>query len=134
MSEDPTRTLLILTFATGIVDAVCFVGLGQVFAAMQTGNVIFLGLGIGGADGAPLGAPLLALAAFLLGGLGAVVLAAGREGAALRPMVAIEIVLLAAASGVSERLRTVVARLGPPTPRATVLRRPIVRQSRAIRT
>ena len=112
MSEDPTRTLLILTFATGIVDAVCFVGLGQVFAAMQTGNVIFLGLGIGGADGAPLGAPLLALAAFLLGGLGAVVLAAGREGAALRPMVAIEIVLLAAA--------TLLALLTDPAPKDAV--------------
>lgn len=109
MSEDPTRTLLILTFATGIVDAVSFVGLGQVFAAMQTGNVIFLGLGIGGAAGAPLGAPLLALAAFLLGGLGAVVLAAGREQAALRPMVAIEIALLAAA--------TLLALLTDPAPR-----------------
>ncbi len=49
-----TRTLLVLTFVTGILDAVSFIALGQVFAAMQTGNVIFLGLGIGGAPGAPL--------------------------------------------------------------------------------
>jgi len=97
MREGPTRALLILTFVTGIVDAVCFVGLGQVFAAMQTGNVIFLGLGIGGAAGAPLGAPLLALAAFLVGGLGAVALA-GRRPDGLRPMIAIEVLLLAAAA------------------------------------
>lgn len=99
MSEAHTRTLLILTFVTGIVDAVSFVGLGQVFAAMQTGNVIFLGLGIGGAAGAPLGAPLLSLAAFLLGGLGAVTLAArAGAGAGLRPMVLVEVALLAAAA------------------------------------
>lgn len=99
MTEAPTRTLLILTFATGIVDAVAFVGLGQVFAAMQTGNVIFLGLGIGGGADAPLGAPLLALVAFLLGGLGAVMLSAGRTGpGGLRAMVAVEVALLAGAA------------------------------------
>jgi len=62
-----TRTLLILTFVTGIVDAVSFLALGQVFAAMQTGNVIFLGLGIAGSSGAPVLAPLLALGAFVSG-------------------------------------------------------------------
>lgn len=110
MPEGQTRTLLILTFATGIVDAVSFVGLGQVFAAMQTGNVIFLGLGIGGSAGAPVGAPLLALAGFLLGGLGAVVLAAAGPGrpAALRRMVATEVALLA--------LATLFALLTEPTP------------------
>jgi uncharacterized membrane protein YoaK (UPF0700 family) len=68
MTPGLTRTLLVLTFVTGIVDAVAFLGLGQVFVAMQTGNVIFLGLGIAGADGAPLIAPLVALAAFIAGG------------------------------------------------------------------
>jgi len=62
-----TRTLLILTFVTGIIDAVSFLALGQVFAAMQTGNVIFLGLGIAGSSGAPVLAPLLALVAFVAG-------------------------------------------------------------------
>jgi uncharacterized membrane protein YoaK (UPF0700 family) len=99
MVEGTTRTLLILTFVTGIVDAVAFVGLGQVFAAMQTGNVIFLGLGIGGSAAAPVGAPLLALAAFLLGGLAAVMLSAGRSGpGGLRAMVAVEVALLAGAA------------------------------------
>ena len=59
-----TRTLLVLTFVTGIVDAVSFLGLGQVFAAMQTGNVIFLGLGIAGTAGAP----VVSLVAFVAGG------------------------------------------------------------------
>lgn len=45
MWDSLTRTLLVLTFVTGILDAVSFLALGQVFAAMQTGNVIFLGLG-----------------------------------------------------------------------------------------
>ncbi len=108
-TERLTRTLLLLTFVTGIVDAVSFVGLGQVFAAMQTGNVIFLGLGIGGAAGAPVGLPLVALLAFLLGGLGAVVLAPPGATPALRTALIAEVTLLAAA--------TLLALLTDPAPR-----------------
>ncbi len=64
----PARPLVILTFATGVVDAASFLALGQVFAAMQTGNVIFLGIGTAGAGDAPFLAPLIGLAAFLAGG------------------------------------------------------------------
>ena len=35
--------LLLLTFATGIVDAVSVLALGHVFVANMTGNVVFLG-------------------------------------------------------------------------------------------
>jgi hypothetical protein len=35
--------LLALTFSTGLVDAVSVLGLGQVFTANMTGNVVFLG-------------------------------------------------------------------------------------------
>ena len=35
--------LLALTFVTGIVDAVSFLALGQVFTANMTGNVALLG-------------------------------------------------------------------------------------------
>ena len=97
-TERLTRTLLLLTFVTGIVDAVSFVGLGQVFAAMQTGNVIFLGLGIGGAAGAPVGLPLVALLAFLLGGLGAVVFSPPGGAPALRTALIAEVALLGAAA------------------------------------
>lgn len=95
-----TRTLLVLTFVTGIVDAVCFVGLGSVFAAMQTGNVVFLGMGIGGAPGAELLAPMVALGAYLAGGFGAALLARPeRTGiAGLRFALAIEIALLGSAA------------------------------------
>jgi uncharacterized membrane protein YoaK (UPF0700 family) len=43
---------------------VSFLALGQVFSAMQTGNVIFLGLGVVGEHEAPVPAPLVALCAF----------------------------------------------------------------------
>jgi uncharacterized membrane protein YoaK (UPF0700 family) len=101
MSPSLTRTLLALTFVTGIVDAVCFLGLGQVFAAMQTGNVIFLGLGIAGAAGAPVVAPLIALVAFLGGGALAALLGRGagaQAGYGLAPALAIEVSLLAGAA------------------------------------
>jgi uncharacterized membrane protein YoaK (UPF0700 family) len=66
---DPlAATLLALTFVTGIIDAVSFLGLGQVFSAMMTGNVLFLGFGIAGTAGAPVVAPLIAIGSFLGGG------------------------------------------------------------------
>ncbi len=62
-----TRALLVLTFTTGLVDAVSYLGLGRVFAANMTGNVVLLGFGIAGAAGLPVIAPIVSLAAFLLG-------------------------------------------------------------------
>jgi uncharacterized membrane protein YoaK (UPF0700 family) len=64
----PARPLVVLTFATGVIDAASFLALGQVFAAMQTGNVVFLGIGTAGAGDAPFLAPLIGLGAFLAGG------------------------------------------------------------------
>ena len=52
------RALLVLTFTTGLIDAVSFLGLGRVFIANMTGNVVFLGFGIAGADGLTVLAPL----------------------------------------------------------------------------
>lgn len=62
-----TRALLVLTFATGVIDAVSFLGLGNVFTANMTGNVVLLGFGISGAPGLAVLAPLASLAAFFLG-------------------------------------------------------------------
>lgn len=101
MSPGLTRTLLVLTFVTGIVDAVSFLALGQVFAAMQTGNVIFLGLGIAGAAGAPVLAPLISLVAFVAGGGLAALLARRhppRPGHGLGAALATEVSLLAGAA------------------------------------
>ncbi len=65
-----TRTLLALTFTTGLVDAVSYLGLGHVFTANMTGNVVLLGFGIAGAGGLPVIAPLVSLGAFLVGAAG----------------------------------------------------------------
>jgi uncharacterized membrane protein YoaK (UPF0700 family) len=61
------RTLLVLTFTTGVVDAVSYLGIGHVFTANMTGNIVFLGFGIAGSGGLPVLAPLISLGAFLLG-------------------------------------------------------------------
>jgi uncharacterized membrane protein YoaK (UPF0700 family) len=75
-----TRTLLVLTLTTGVIDAACYLGLGRVFAANMTGNIVLLGFGIAGSGGLPVIAPLVSLAAFLAGAtLG------GRMGAMLPP-------------------------------------------------
>jgi uncharacterized membrane protein YoaK (UPF0700 family) len=70
-----TRALLTLTFTTGIVDAVSFLGLGNVFTANMTGNVVFLGFGIAGAGSLPVLAPIVSLLAFLIGAAAGGVLA-----------------------------------------------------------
>lgn len=81
MTESPTRVevhrrvvlpaLVVLTVVTGVVDAVSLLGLGQVFVAVMTGNVVFVGLGLAGAQDVPLLEPAVALAAFLVGAAGA---------------------------------------------------------------
>ncbi len=62
-----TRTLLALTFTTGLVDGVSYLGIGHVFTANMTGNIVLLGFGIAGSGGLPVLAPLVSLGAFLLG-------------------------------------------------------------------
>jgi len=67
-------TLAALTVVSGLVDAVSFLGLGHVFTANMTGNIVLLGFGIAGAGGLPVVAPLVSLAAFLIGaGVGGVI-------------------------------------------------------------
>ena len=61
------RALLALTLTAGMIDAIAFLGLEQVFAANMTGNLIVLGLAIAGAPLLSVGGPAAALAAFLLG-------------------------------------------------------------------
>jgi uncharacterized membrane protein YoaK (UPF0700 family) len=61
------RALLVMTFTTGLVDAVSYLGLGRVFAANMTGNIVLLGFGIAGSAGLPVVAPLVSLGAFLAG-------------------------------------------------------------------
>jgi uncharacterized membrane protein YoaK (UPF0700 family) len=65
------RLLLLLSATTGLVDAASVLGLGKVFTANMTGNVVFLGFAAAGAPGFRVGPSLLALATFMLGAWGA---------------------------------------------------------------
>lgn len=61
------RALVLLTLIAGMIDGVTFLGLDQVFAANMTGNLVVLGLAIGGAPTLSINGPAVALAAFLIG-------------------------------------------------------------------
>ena len=61
--------MLLLTFVTGIVDAVGYLALDRVFTGNMTGNVVILAMALGGADELPVLGPLTALATFTLGAL-----------------------------------------------------------------
>jgi uncharacterized membrane protein YoaK (UPF0700 family) len=60
-------SLLLLTFATGIVDAVSVLALGHVFVANMTGNIIFLGFWFAPHSGVDLTAAIVAFISFLAG-------------------------------------------------------------------
>src|SRR4051812_38284031 len=75
MRHPLVRALLVLTFTTGLVDAVSYLGLGHVFTANMTGNIVFLGFGIAGSGGLPVVAPLVSLGSFLVGAAGGGMLA-----------------------------------------------------------
>ncbi|MEK7343662.1 MAG: YoaK family protein [Pseudomonadota bacterium] len=61
--------LLLLSFVTGLVDAASVLGLGKVFTANMTGNIVFLGFGVVGTPGFAIWPFLVAIAAFLIGAL-----------------------------------------------------------------
>ncbi len=75
--------LLLLSLTTGLVDAISILGLGKVFTANMTGNIVFLGFAAAGAPGFRVAPYIAALAAFLFGAL-----VAGRTGRvhATRPL------------------------------------------------
>src|SRR3954470_1795553 len=55
------RALLVLTFTTGLVDAVSYLGLGNAFTANMTQNIVCLAFAIAGSGGLPVVAPLFLL-------------------------------------------------------------------------
>lgn len=59
--------MLALTFSTGVIDAVGYLGLDRVFTGNMTGNVVILGMALTGADGLPVLGPVIALALFIVG-------------------------------------------------------------------
>lgn len=109
MRHPLTRALLALTFTTGLIDGVSYLGLGHVFTANMTGNIVLLGFGIAGGTGLPVVAPIISLLAFLIGSvLGGKL--AGRYAADhvrhIRLALGIELVMLA--------LTAIVAAAHPP--------------------
>ncbi|MDX6254934.1 MAG: hypothetical protein QOJ11_1268 [Frankiales bacterium] len=91
--------LLVLTFLTGVVDAVSILALGRVFVANMTGNVVFVGFALAGAAGFSLAASLSALAGFVVGALvgGRLVTRFPGRPALIRAGVAVELVVMAVA-------------------------------------
>jgi len=71
MAEASERSLvallLVVTFTTGVMDAVSVLGLGHVFTANMTGNVVFLGFALAGVPGYTPWVYVAALVAFLGG-------------------------------------------------------------------
>ncbi|MDX6234763.1 MAG: hypothetical protein QOH68_3881 [Nocardioidaceae bacterium] len=59
--------MLALTFSTGVIDAVGYLGLDKVFTGNMTGNVVILGMALVGGSGLPVVGPLLALVGFMAG-------------------------------------------------------------------
>jgi uncharacterized membrane protein YoaK (UPF0700 family) len=109
MSTSPSPPLapllLLLSVTTGLVDAASVLGLGKVFTANMTGNVVFLGFAAAGAPGFAVTPFLVAIATFMFGAF-----VAGRTGRALGGRAlrgwllaagAIETLLLAVAAAVA---------------------------------
>ncbi|MFL4475122.1 YoaK family protein [Paeniglutamicibacter sp. MACA_103] len=70
-----------MTFSTGIVDAVGYLGLDRIFTGNMTGNVVILGMALSGKTDLPVIGPAVALVLYFLGAVvGGRVLRGHREG------------------------------------------------------
>ena len=84
---DPFLVALgLLTLVTGLVDAACYLGLGRVFTANMTGNVVLLAFGAAGTQGLPVLGPTVSLLVFLVGATGGGRLATRLVGPATTPV------------------------------------------------
>ncbi|TQF07132.1 DUF1275 domain-containing protein [Kitasatospora acidiphila] len=96
--------LFALTAVSGLIDAVSYLGLGHVFTANMTGNVVVIAFALAGAPGFSVTGSLTSLAAFLLGAVLAGRLVARnadtRRDRRVRTALALEIALLAVSAAV----------------------------------
>ncbi|MGW5367441.1 YoaK family protein [Streptomyces sp. NPDC004009] len=109
--EEETRgvrlvtVLLALTVVSGLIDAVSYLGLGRVFTANMTGNVVVLGFAAAGAPGFSVPLTATSLACFLLGavtgGRAAARFGAGPRRGWARRILAVEAVLLGGSAAVA---------------------------------
>jgi uncharacterized membrane protein YoaK (UPF0700 family) len=112
-------TLAALTVVSGFVDAVSFLGLGHVFTANMTGNVILLGFAAAGAPGFSMGPSLCALAAFVVGAIAGGQLA--RRVQPLRNLLLVAMVIEAACSATAAIIAGLVPAVGSGWPRYAII-------------
>jgi uncharacterized membrane protein YoaK (UPF0700 family) len=112
-------TLAALTVVSGFVDAVSFLGLGHVFTANMTGNVVLLGFAAAGAPGFSMAASLCALAAFVVGAVAGGRLA--RRVQTLRNLLLVAMVIEAACTAVAAVVAGVVPTIGSGWPRYAII-------------
>jgi uncharacterized membrane protein YoaK (UPF0700 family) len=97
--------LLALMLVSGLIDAISYLGLGHVFTANMTGNVVILGFAAAGAPGFSVPHSATSLAAFMLGaavgGRVAARFAAGSRRRWMRVTLAVEAALLAVSAVVA---------------------------------
>ena len=122
-SEHPPPALVVtlaaLTVVSGFIDAVSFLGLGHVFTANMTGNVLLIGFAAAGAAGFSLTASLCALGAFLFGAV-----AGGRLALRFRPLrnlLLVAMVIEATCTTAAATVAGTVPAVGSGWPRYTVI-------------
>jgi uncharacterized membrane protein YoaK (UPF0700 family) len=106
--------LLVLTLLSGLVDAVCYLGLGRVFTANMTGNVVIIGFAAAGAPGFSVAASLTSLGAFLVGAIagGRITVHIASRSSMLILALVFEAVFVAAAASVAATAATVATGWG----------------------
>jgi uncharacterized membrane protein YoaK (UPF0700 family) len=112
-------TLIVLTIISGLVDAVSYLGLGHVFTANMTGNVVLLGFAAAGASGFSAPACLTSLGAFVLGAA-----AAGRIARRLgsrRHLLAVAMTTEAVATGAAAAVAFAVSEVSAGGARFTII-------------
>ncbi|MFJ3671070.1 YoaK family protein [Streptomyces sp. NPDC090106] len=94
-----------VTAVSGLIDAISYLGLGHVFTANMTGNVVVIGFAAAGAPGFSVLGSLVSLAAFLTGAVIAGrlegVMRARTPSARLRRILGLEAMLLAASTAIA---------------------------------
>lgn len=118
-SQPLVLSLAALTVVSGIVDAVSYLGLGHVFTANMTGNVVLIGFALAGAPGFSLAASATALGAFVVGAA-----AGGRIGLRIpgkRSLLVTAVTIEAVLTVVAAVIAASVAVLGAGWPRFTVI-------------
>jgi uncharacterized membrane protein YoaK (UPF0700 family) len=101
--------LLVMTLLSGLIDGVCYLGLGRVFTANMTGNVVVLGFAAAGAPGFSVTASLTSLGLFLVGAVcgGRIASLVSPRSRLLTMAVGLEAIFVAAAAVVAFAAATV---------------------------